>query len=88
MFIESKATVCKAICDALRTTSALGSGNALREIRYVKRDDGEEYAIPIFENGNGEPNEYWENGYYAVRITGDSGLGIWKDVTERFVNKI
>ena len=86
--MENKANICRAICDALNMTSKFGFGNALKEIRYVKEEDGEEWAIPVFENGNGEPNENWTHGYYGVRITADSGVGIWLDITEHFVRKM
>lgn len=82
MFREDKAKVLKAICDALRTTSAAGTGNALVEIQYIVKDNGDEVARPIFENGSGE------NGYYDVNISGDSGIGIWCDITNHFVRKV
>lgn len=86
---EDKQDILDAICEALRHTSAAGSeiGNALKEIRYVEEKNGNEYAIPIFEDGTGEPNEYFPHGYYAVNISGDSGIGIWMDITNKFVRK-
>lgn len=83
--MENKQKILDAICKALRLTRNAGGGNALKEIRYVK-DKGGEYAIPIFENGNGEPNEYCPYGYYGVNITGDSGTAIFKDITEQFIS--
>lgn len=87
---ENKQDICDVICEALRHTSAAGSeiNNALKEIRYVVDDNGNEYAVPIFENGNGEPNMYSPHGYYAVNITGSSGIGMWIDITEHFVRKM
>lgn len=82
MFEENKQEILNAICAALRTTSALGSGNAVKEIRYIVKENGDEIARPIFEDGNGE------SGYYDVNISGDSGMGIWIDITERFVRKM
>ena len=88
--IEDKQDICDAICEALRHTSAAGSpgNNALKEIRYVKMENGDEYAVPIFEDGNGEPSECFPKGYYAINITGDSGIGIWLDVTNQFIRKM
>lgn len=88
--VEDKQDICNAICEALRHTSAAGSpgNNALKEIRYAQTDNGDEYAIPIFEDGSGEPNIYAPYGYYSINITGSSGIGIWIDITERFVRKM
>ena len=82
--MENKQEILNAICAALRVTRNAGTGNALKEIRYME-DKGREYAVPIFENGNGEPNEYCPHGYYGVNITGDSGTAIFMDITERFI---
>lgn len=81
---ENKQTVCTAICNALRTTSAAGQpdNNALKEIRYIVKSNGDEIARPIFEDGTGE------NGWYDVNITGDSGIGIWFDITNQFIRKM
>ena len=81
---ENKAEICKAICDTLRLTRAAGSpiNNPLKEIRYMVNEYGEEIARPIFEDGTGE------NGYYDVNISGDSGIGIWIDITRQFVTKM
>ena len=81
---ENKAEICKAICDTLRLTRAAGDSryNALKEIRYMVNEYGEEIARPVFEDGNGE------NGYYDVNISGDSGIGIWIDITRQFVTKM
>ena len=84
---ENKQEILNVICEALRLTRNAGSGNALKEIRYIE-DEGGEYAVPIFENGNGEPDEYCPHGYYGVNITGDSGTAIFKDITNQFINKV
>lgn len=88
--MENKRDICNAICEALRKTRTfgLGCGNELVEIRYVKKKNGREFAVPIFEDGDGEPNESYPHGYYAVNITGDSGIAIWIDITNNFVKKI
>ena len=83
--MENKQAILDAICAALRLTRNAGYGNALKEIRYME-DNGREYAVPIFENGNGEPNEYCPHGYYGVNITGDSGTAIFKDITKQFID--
>lgn len=88
--MEDKRAICNAICEALRKTRAfgLGCGNELVEIRYVKHKNGKEFAVPIFEDGDGEPDELYPYGCYAVSITGDSGIAIWIDITNNFVKKI
>jgi len=88
--VEDKQDICDAICEALRHTGAAGSpgGNALKEIRYVREDNGDEFAIPIFEDGTGEPSVYSPHGYYGVNISGDSGIGMWIDITRQFVQKM
>ena len=87
---EDKQDICNALCEALRHTSAAGSeiNNALKEIRYVVTEKGDEYAIPVFEDGVGEPNDYMPYGWYGVNITGCSGIGIWIDITEKFVRRM
>lgn len=77
------------LCETLRTTSAAGngSGNALDRIE-VRDYNGETYAVPIFEDGNGEPNEYMPHGYYGVNITGDSAIGAIMDVMNNFVKRM
>ena len=85
--MENKQEILNAICEALKLTRNAGSGNALKEIRYME-DGGREYAVPIFENGTGEPDECCPHGYYAVNITGDSGTAIFKDITKQFIDYV
>ena len=80
--MENKQAICTAICDALRLTNAAGNNNPLTEIRYIRKENGDEFARPIFENGTGE------NGYYDVNITGDSGIAIFMDICNQFVRKM
>lgn len=86
--MENKQAILNAICDALRLTDNAGKGNALKEIRYMVDEDGNEYAVPIFETGAGEPDEYYPHGYYGVNITADSGTAMFKDVVNCFVNVV
>lgn len=86
--MENKQDILNAICVALRLTNNAGKGNALKEIRYMVDEDGSEYAVPIFENGNGEPDEYCPHGYYGVNITADSGTAMFKDIVSRFVDVV
>lgn len=88
--LEDKKAICNAICEALRETRTfgIGCGNKLAEIRYVRENNGREFAVPIFEDGDGEPNESYPHGYYAVNITGDSGIAIWIDITNNFVKNM
>lgn len=85
--MENKQEILNAICEALRLTRNAGTGNALKEIRYME-DKGSEYAVPIFENGNGTPDEYCPHGYYGVNITGDSGTAIFIDIVKQFVTYV
>ena len=85
--MENKQEILNAICEALKLTRNAGSGNALKEISYME-DGGREYAVPIFENGTGEPDECCPHGYYAVNITGDSGTAIFKDITKQFIDYV
>lgn len=71
------------LCDVFRSTRAGGSDNALKEIR-VLRDGNSTYAVPVFEDGTGEPNEYFPHGYYAVNISGDSAICAVFEVVEKF----
>lgn len=87
---ENKQWILQNLCDTLRTTSAagpLGSKNPLVALRYVT-DGDMEFAVPIFEDGSGEPNEHWPYGYYGVNITGDSGIAIIMDVVNNFVRMV
>lgn len=77
--MENKQEILTAICEALKKTRAAGTGNAIKEIRYIQKENGDEIARPIFENGAGE------NGYYDVNISGNSGIAIFTDITERFI---
>ena len=80
--MENKQQICNAICQALRKTDAAGNNNALTELRYIQKPNGDEIVRPIFENGAGA------NGYYDVNVTGDSGIGIWLDITQQFIRKM
>lgn len=81
---EDKQMICTAICNALRTTSAAGNpeNNALKELRYIQKENGDEIVRPVFENGTGE------DGYYDINISGDSGIAIFMDVVNQFVRKV
>lgn len=80
--MENKQNICDAICNALKATTAAGNGNALAELQYIVKDNGDELVRPVFENGAGK------NGYYDVNVSGDSGIGMWLDITEQFVRKV
>lgn len=87
---ENKRVILEKIADVLRNTSAAGplnNGNALVTIEYME-DKCEEWAVPIFEDGTGEPCEEFPHGYYAVNITADSGVAILMDVTHQFVERM
>lgn len=82
LIMEDKQEILTAICEALRKTSNAGTGNALKEIRYIRKENGEEIARPIFEDGAGE------SGYYDIYVTGDSGTAMFIDVAKQFVKKM
>lgn len=80
--MENKQQICNAICQALRKTDAAGNNNALAELRYIRKSNGDEIVRPVFENGTGE------DGYYDINISGDSGIAIFMDVVNQFVRKV
>lgn len=80
--MENKQQICNAICQALRKTDAAGNNNALAELRYIRKNNGDEIVRPVFENGTGE------DGYYDINISGDSGIAIFMDVVNQFVRKV
>lgn len=84
---ENKQLILDKLCETLRLTAAAGTGNPLKELRYVK-DGYDEYAIPVFEDGTGEPTATHPHGYYAVNISCDSGIAIVMDVVKQFVRKV
>ena len=55
------------------------ANNALKELRYIRLDNGDEIVRPVFEDGGGE------NGYYDVNVSGDNCMGILCDVYNRFI---
>ena len=79
-FKEDKVAFLNSLRDTLRLTSAAGhpNGNPLKELRYIKHDNGDETVRPVFEDGTGE------DGYYDVNISGDSNIGILYDVVRYF----
>ena len=81
---ENKQIICDKICEALQYTSNASpwSGNGLKELRYIKRDDGREFVRPIFADGTGE------DGYYDVNVTCDSGTAMFIDIARQFVSKV
>ena len=84
MFRENKQEICNAICDALRLTSNAGTGNALKELRYLPEGNGRysEVVRPIFEDGTGE------NGWYDINVSCDSGTAVIIDITNQFIKKM
>ena len=80
--MEDKQEILTAICEALRKTSNAGTGNALKEIRYIRKENGDEIARPIFEDDTGML------GFYDINITGDSGTAIFVDVAKQFIRKM
>lgn len=90
---ENKQEFLNALCALIQMTRASGGkeNNPLAEIRYQKCDDGDEYAMPIFQNGSGDPKEHYgmcPHGYYGVNIYGRSNIAVLMDVVEKFVREM
>ena len=88
--MEDKQKICNHMLRALRATRAAGvdEWNSVVALHYVKEDDGEEWVIPEFRDGNGAPNQFWPHGYYGFRVTGDSGIGMILDIERQFIRKV
>ena len=80
--MENKQDVCNKMCEAIRATDASKFGGALKELRYMKLEDGREIVRPIFEDGTGN------GGYYDVDVTCDSGIAIIMDITKQFIRRM
>lgn len=81
--MENKQMICNALCDALRLTRNAGTGNALKELRYIPEGNGmySEVVRPIFENGTGE------DGWYDINVSMDSGTAMIIDIVNQFVSR-
>ena len=79
---ENKAEFCNKLCELLRMTGNLGSqtSNPIVELRYIKKDNGDEIVRPLFKS---DPNR--SDGYYDVNVTGDNCMGILTDVYNHFI---
>ena len=84
LMYEDKQAICNKFCETLKLTRAAGSptNNALKELRYMKLDNGMEIVRPVFEDGTGE------NGYYDVNVSCDSGVAIIMDITKQFIREM
>ena len=80
--MENKQNVCNKMCEAIRATTAGSMGGALKELRYMKLDNGDEIVRPIFEDGTGS------DGYYDIDVTCDSGIAIIMDITKQFIRRM
>lgn len=84
--MENKQEFLNKICEALQMTRQFKPNvghNGLVEIKYIRKANGTEYASPRFED---DPDR--SDGYYDVDISGDSCIGIWEDLTRRFISKM
>lgn len=84
--MENKQEFLNKICEALQLTRQFKPNvghNGLVEIKYIRKANGTEYASPRFED-----NPDRSDGYYDVDISGDSCIGIWEDLTRRFISKM
>ncbi len=82
--MENKQAICDAMCAAIRLTDSGGSGNALKELRYIPDGNGiySEVVRPIFADGTGE------DGWYDVNVGCDSGIAVIMDIVNQFVRKV
>lgn len=82
--MENKQHVCDMMCKAIQATDAGGNpmNNPLKELRYMKLDNGYEIVRPIFEDGTGS------NGSYDIYVNCDSGIAIIMDIVKQFVREV
>jgi len=84
--MENKQEFLNKICETLQMTTQFKPNidhNGLIEIKYIRKENGDEFASPRFED---DPER--SDGYYDVNISGDSCIGIWEDLTRRFISKM
>lgn len=82
--MENKQVICDKVCEALRLTSNAGTGNALKELRYMPEGNGHysEVVRPIFEDGTGE------DGWYDINVAMDSGTSVIVDIANQFIKRM
>jgi len=87
---EDKQKICDLMCEAIRATEngGIDDYNSVVALHYVKEEDGEEWVIPEFREGNGKPNENMPHGYYGFRVTCDSGTSMIIDIANQFIRKV
>lgn len=71
--MENKQAICDALCATLKLTDNAGTGNKLKELKYIK---DKEVVRPIFEDGTGE------NGWYDINVACDSGTAMIVDISK------
>ena len=71
--MENKQAICDALCVALVLTENGGTGNAIKELRYIPE---KEVVRPIFEDGTGE------SGWYDINVACDSGTAMIVDIAK------
>lgn len=84
--MENKQKMCEKLTELVREMTGTNS-NPLKELRWVV-DGNEEWIVPIFEDGTGEPNRFWPHGYYAVNVSGCSSYGAFLTVVENFIRRM
>jgi hypothetical protein len=82
--MEDKQSICTVLCAVLQMTDNAGSGNYLKELRYLPEGNGfySEVVRPIFKDDTGE------DGYYDVNVSMDSGTAMIIDIVNQFVSKV
>ena len=83
--MDDKKRMCELLTELVRETTGT-DGNSLKELRWVV-EGNEEWIVPVFEDGSGEPNKHWPHGYYAVNVSGRSSYGAFLTVIERFIRR-
>ena len=83
-FVEDKQKMLDKFLETLRLCSCAGNiiHNDLVELKSFVDEHNEEWVRPIFRNGAGK------NGYYDVKVSGDSNIAIIMDVVENFVRRM
>ena len=82
--MENKQAICDSFCATIRMTYNGGSGNALKELRYIPEGNGfySEVVRPVFEDGTGE------DGYYDINVACDSGTAMIQDIARQFIERV
>ena len=73
---EDKRDICRSLIPALQKTRALTN---LCNLLYYVDDDNEEWVVPVFEEPSGSVSTRMK-----IRVTGDSGIAMIRDILREF----